>query len=533
MKMTRVIAIAVIAASLGLVAADAKTLRNADEPAEFPPASYKGKQYVDSRGCVYIRAGIDGLVTWVPRVARNRTVICGAQPTFAKAPVAKPAAPAKTAKVIKPKPKPAAKPAAIKAKPAPKPKAAPKKVVRKAKPTPKRVVKAKPVPQHTRKRLAPKRPAPKRIVKARPKPVVVNRPAPVATAQAPKLRTPKVRPPKVRTPKVRVIKKPVPATAVATRKVVTARKAARGQARPGPMPKTTSSCAELTGISHLYGGSGSAVRCGPQADHPGAVVARQAVTVMRGGKQVVVKQRVVRKTPAATTAAAQAPVTGQTRVVPGHVYTTQQETKKAPAKPPRGYRTAWNDDRLNDRRAHQTLDGMRKTDLVWTRTVPRKLYERHTGRVVNHLHPKLVYPYTSMEQQRAATLSAKGKVAGRPTKSVKKAVKTRQTQQVKKVVRKTTGSTATKPRVSTRTTSKATGKAASRYVQVGTFGVPANARNSAARLKAAGLPVRTSTFTRKGKQYQIVLAGPFKDTDLGSALNRARKAGFRDAFVRK
>ncbi|WP_194094267.1 SPOR domain-containing protein [Marivivens aquimaris] len=50
-------------------------------PAEIPAASYSGSQYVDSKGCVFIRANMAGTYSWVPRLTRDRQQLCGFQPT--------------------------------------------------------------------------------------------------------------------------------------------------------------------------------------------------------------------------------------------------------------------------------------------------------------------------------------------------------------------------------------------------------------------------------------------------------------------
>jgi cell division protein FtsN len=430
MPFSKVLSSAFLALILGGSGAFAQGLGASGIPAEFPPATYKAKQYVDSRGCVYIRAGVDGNVTWVPRVTRSRQPICGAKPTFAKA------APA-------PAPKPAAKPA---------PKT---RVVQATKPAPKPVVRAKPVPQ--------------RVVRA-------TQPAPAVV-------------------------KPTVVAAPSPKRVAPARIEA---------PKMASACPGFGASSRYMTGSG--LRCGPQADSP--------ISYSDGSSGKIVAAPVIQAAPVRTAApvvVSPRAVAPQTRIVPKHVYAAQIEAKQG-VQVPAGYRPVWEDDRLNPRRAQQTAAGAAQMGLIWTNTVPRKLIDQRTGKDVTRYHPNVVYPYTSLaQQQRTEAFTYIKKTPVVATKSTtRKAVKPR-------AVVSTKSAPATQP-------VRATGK---KYVQVGTFGVPANAQRTAARLQNSGLPVRIGRYSKGGKQYQIVMAGPFGSAQqLNAALSTARRAGFSDAFLR-
>lgn len=166
----------------------------------------------------------------------------------------------------------------------------------------------------------------------------------------------------------------------------------------------------------------------------------------------------------------------------------------APTVPvPKGYKLAWRDDRLNPLRGVGTAEGQAAQDLIWTRDIPAEPVE-----------------------EAAAEGSAREVSVSVGAKNAPRRVAVAAEQAVEPVA------ATAKPVVAGRF-----------FVQVGSFGVPANAEGAAGRLAALGLPVARSEGRIGGKPVQVILAGPFGDSGAAqAALRAARGAGFGDAFVK-
>lgn len=452
MKLTRVIAIGVIVSSLGIGAVSAQSISSNEIPAEFPPRDFKGKQFVDSRGCVYIRAGVDGATTWVPRVTRERKVICGFKPTFSKAQTTTNAAPKLDKNVVQIQPAaPEAGAPAVAVVP---------KATTKA-PTTTTTARPATTKTTTRTTTAPKQakgaPLYTTPTAARPttttKKTTTRTTAPAATVAAPKVIQPAPTTTKTTTSTVRRTKKQAPRAA-----------------------GVVSPCRE--GVTTW---KGSPVRCGPQALSP--VTPGTGRSTAQPPKMRFDQNSSLRRPPAGTVVKV-GEVAPDVRVVPRHVYEANKDTHVV-ATVPEGYRRAFDDGRLNERRAEMTLAGQAKMAQIWTTSVPGKLVGiTEDGDVVARAEATSVAPATVSTKSEPATKSLR--LAGTP------------------------------------------------YVQVGTYNDAASAQAAAKQVRRLGLPVRIGKFQRGGVTQRMVLAGPFAGADgANAALAKTQSAGFDGAFVRR
>lgn len=416
----KLVSVAVMAAVLGAASAQAQSVGKLGGPANPPPAGFTGQQFVDSRGCVFLKAGYGGQTTWVPRVGRDRKALCGYPPTGSTRGAIEVAT------------------AAEEAAPAPAP--APEPVV---------VAKAKPQPK-----------------------VVEVAPAPVVVAAAPKVT---VAPAPLYVPKVTTQQAPAPYVETAP-----ARSYEVVDAGPGPGQIGCFTSAPVAQRVKLRNG-GTAVVC------------TRGDGTMTGWRSPIYPRS------AGVGAALSDPVqVARSNAGVDSGYTAPEAYAEAAVpKPPKGYKVAWQDDRLNPMRGKGTASGNAQQAQVWTDEVPAKLV---ADQPVTKRKTKVVYSAKNQPQK-----------AGKVTMSTKG-------QSVEEV-------TAPKKKVKA-----AVGGA---YVQVGTFGVPSNAEGAASRLSGMGLPVARAKITSGGKPMQIVLAGPFGSAaDAQAALSMARGAGFGDAFIR-
>jgi len=419
----KMVAAAAVVVAAGWGAAHAQSANDLSSPREQPPASFAGQQYVDSRGCVFLRAGVGGRVNWVPRVRDDRKQLCGYPPTFGGG---------SQVAVENGSPEP-------RAEPAPRVAAAPR-----------------PAPQ----------PAP--VTGRKPIDTVASITTPPRIRQAPA--------PSNQAPSARIMA-PKPSQAIPAPRI----------AAPAAVQVPRGTGAERLGTT---AGAG---KIGCYADAPVA----ERFALRNGGSIVMCTKGDGDLTKARPPllpggAAAVAPsgfVEGTARKRDAAPTSQRVAVSSQDRKPPKGYKQAWDDDRLNPNRGKGTRAGWADQDQVWTRDIPAQLVEdvaRTKARCTDQ----------SCTKQRRTYVSSKSEPA------------------------------ATAPRQQAANAGKS-------FVQVGTYGVPENADGASSRLRAAGLPVTRAKTVNGGRSFQVVMAGPFTSgSDAQAALAAARRAGFSDAFIR-
>ncbi|HRK43079.1 MAG TPA: SPOR domain-containing protein [Gemmobacter sp.] len=337
---------AVLAAVSGIYSVHAQTVSQIGGPKELPPAGFKGQMYVDSRGCVFLRAGLNGNTSWVPRVSRDRKALCGYPPTAAA--MARPVEVATPAEI--------AAPARVaEAAPAPRATGKPLNTVASVKTPP------------SIRATGPARPVDPYLARVLPAQVA---PQGVVVAKAPVVLPPAAAPSAIRHGAEVVM----PATRLSGNQI--------GCYESAPVPRVvalsnggsavlcTKGDGSLVGLrAPVYAkvamGEGNRVGAG-QYEPAGVPVARGNISADQLGSSH-----------RATVVARSAPVAS----APGRVVVRSSDLTNPPVVVPEGYKLAWQDDRLNPYRGMGTAQGQAQQDQVWTREVPAQL-QGQNGRIV-------------------------------------------------------------------------------------------------------------------------------------------------------
>jgi hypothetical protein len=317
-----------VAGIVGFGVAQTAMAQDLHGPREVPGPGYTGQQYVDSAGCVFLRAGINGRVTWVPRVDRQRKQLCGYPASGTTRVAAAPAAPAAEPAALKPAPVAAPAPVAVASRPVPQSQGGPIDTVASLT-------------------------TPPRIGEAAASPVATPAPAPAAVTGTPGC----------------------PANAPF------------GERHVLPDGRLALLCGRDPGrLAAFVARVTQAPRRAPEPEVTQVATAPVALpqpgvgTLPRGASGVATGGRLI--CPASSPVAREFPLRGGGSTVlctsgAGGVETAVAAVSGngqayAPVIP-RGYTLAWTDDRLNPLRGVGTAEGQMAQDQIWTREVPARL----------------------------------------------------------------------------------------------------------------------------------------------------------------
>lgn len=457
-------------------------------PANFPPSSFDGNQFVDNEGCAFIRAGIGGNVTWVPRVDRRRNQLCSFQPTFAAA------APAPAAPVAEPTPAPAP---VVAAAPEPTPAPAP----------------AAPAPRRTQG-------APIQTVASVTTPPLVQIPnAGTATARTPQIVRDAPRLPAA--PRVTAAAAPA-APAVA--------------AEPAPRRLTLAqACEEIerTGRPLINGNTGQPVVC-PQEEAPTTVAAAPAAAApeprrMTRAQICAEMQSTGRRFVNANTGetiqcSTSIPSTGPAAPVAASAPSVPTATPRATYLASNCSSRMLTVEGVEVRCGPQTLallPGQTRADGSRTVQAVRSTASASTS---NGWFDEVPIP--------ASNPAISSRQVVKPPKGYTRVWRDGRHNPNRGLPRAAAASaTTTQETVSSRSVQPAA--PSHRFVQVGAFADTANAQTVGRQFQSRGLPVGLASATSNGRAVKVVMLGPFSDaTALARGLRAARAAGYNSAYTR-